>query len=588
MTGCPTCDRRVHNHSYCLKCCNCLQLYHLKCVTLNKDEQNILLTNKEIWICLKCNTDIFPFNNIEEDVEFLQACQTSSQNELLTSTLIYNPFQSNENDYIIGSEFDPDLNFYCEQNIFSGFLCKYFTDESFNEKLSSLSSEDVLSFSLCHINIRSIKANLGDFDNYMRMLNLDFSIIGVTETWLNDINYDLYGLDGYELIERHRANKMGGGIGLFVRNGVSYKSRADLTTFEYYCESLFIEIDKSVFGSGRNILIGVIYRPPNTDIKLFIDHMKEVLEYVQTENKVLYLVGDYNINLLNVDSHNLTADFNDTIYSYGLIPLITRPTRVTETSATLIDNIFTNKNISYGKSMYGILVSDISDHYSIFCVETILKSKSIIMPFLKRDFSEKNKMKFLDVMSGLDWEDIYSAANTQCAFSLFHSNLIDAHHRCFPEKSFTRTYHIRKPWLTSCLRDAIRKKNKLYYKSVKIKCIRTKREYEVYRNQLRKLMRAAEKKYYTDQIMENKQNSKKLWLIIKHVINKNKRIKFQDKSKLNDGSYTTDMKIICEKFNDFFINVGPSLSKKIPMQNCSPDQYIKMKAVYSLYLEPVT
>ena len=48
------------------------------------------------------------------------------------------------------------------------------------------------------------------------------------------------------------------------------------------------------------------------------------------------------------------------------------------------------------------------------------------------------------------------------------------------------------------------------------------------------------------------------------------------------------MKIICEKFNDFFINVGPYLSKKIPNQNCSPDQFIKLKAVYSLYIEPVT
>ena len=48
------------------------------------------------------------------------------------------------------------------------------------------------------------------------------------------------------------------------------------------------------------------------------------------------------------------------------------------------------------------------------------------------------------------------------------------------------------------------------------------------------------------------------------------------------------MKIICEKFNDFFINVGPSLSKKIPVQNCSPDQYIKKKTIFSLYLEPVT
>ena len=112
-------------------------------------------------------------------------------------------------------------------------------------------------------------------------------------------------------------------------------------------------------------------------------------------------------------------------------------------------------------------------------------------------------------MSRLDWEDIYSATDMQCAFSLFHSKSIDAHHRCFPEKSFTRTYHKRKPWLTSRLRDAIKKKNKSYYKSIKIKCIRTKKVYEDYRNQLRKLVRAAEKKYFTDQILENKQNFKK-------------------------------------------------------------------------------
>ena len=73
-------------------------------------------------------------------------------------------------------------------------------------------------------------------------------------------------------------------------------------------------------------------------------------------------------------------------------------------------------------------------------------------------------------------------------------------------------------------------------------------------------------------------------MIIKSVINRNKKTKFQDKFKFNDGSYTTDMKIICEKFNDFFINVGPSWSKKIPPQNSSPDDYIKTKAVYSLYL----
>ena len=44
-------------------------------------------------------------------------------------------------------------------------------------------------------------------------------------------------------------------------------------------------------------------------------------------------------------------------------------------------------------------------------------------------------------------------------------------------------------------------------------------------------------------------------MIIKSVINRNKKTKFQDKFKFNDGSYTTDMKIICEKFNGFFLSM---------------------------------
>ena len=231
MTCCPTCKRWVQYHSYNLKCCNCLQKYRIKCITLNADEQKCLLENREIWICLKCNTDIFPFNCIEEDIDFIEACQCSPQNELRTSTLIYNPFQSNEADYLIGSEFDPDLNFYCEQNIFSGFVCSYYSEYSFNERMMSFCSDTMLSFSLCHINIRSLKANMDDFENYLNMLKITFSIIGVTETWLNDATCDLYVLDDYELIERHLPNKIGGGIGFFVKTGVSFKYRDDLTIF---------------------------------------------------------------------------------------------------------------------------------------------------------------------------------------------------------------------------------------------------------------------------------------------------------------------------------------------------------------------
>ena len=77
-------------------------------------------------------------------------------------------------------------------------------------------------------------------------------------------------------------------------------------------------------------------------------------------------------------------------------------------------------------------------------------------------------------------------------------------------------------------------------------------------------------------------------MIITSVINRNKKTKFQDKLKFNDGSYTTDKKIICEKFNDFFINVGPSLSKRSHLKIRVRIIYIKTKVLFSLYIEPVT
>ena len=88
-------------------------------------------------------------------------------------------------------------------------------------------------------------------------------------------------------------------------------------------------------------------------------------------------------------SHSLAADFNDTMYSSRLVHLITCLTRVSENSATPIDNIIINKVVSYDESIYGILVPDISDH-SVFCVDKILKLKTIDVSFVDQDYSEKN------------------------------------------------------------------------------------------------------------------------------------------------------------------------------------------------------
>ena len=104
---------------------------------------------------------------------------------------------------------------------------------------------------------------------------------------------------------------------------------------------------------------------------------------------------------------------------------------------------------------------------------------------------------------------------------------------------------------------------------------------------MKRLIKAAEKKHYSDLISEYKGDSTRVCSIIKTIINKNMKSHNRTEFKLGDGSLTSDMKLICNKFNDFFVNIGPSLSKNIPVHNTMPIDYIMNKAIHSLYLEPV-
>ena len=96
-----------------------------------------------------------------------------------------------------------------------------------------------------------------------------------------------------------------------------------------------------------------MYRPPNTDIKLFNDNLEAILDTIKKENKTCYIMGDFNINILNHDTNIPTSEFVDTMFSYGYLPLINRPTRVCSTTATLIDNIYTN---AYDMELVKILI----------------------------------------------------------------------------------------------------------------------------------------------------------------------------------------------------------------------------------------
>ena len=141
-------------------------------------------------------------------------------------------------------------------------------------------------------------------------------------------------------------------------------------------------------------IIGCVYKPPNADINLCTTYMDSLLAKVNKEKKLCYIAGDFNIDLLKFDEHLPTADFVNCIFSHSFLPTINKPTRVTEKTATLIDNIFTNVDLK--NSMSSILYADISDHYPVF-LQSDLDVKPIAKPrfYYKRIYSDVAKSQFV-------------------------------------------------------------------------------------------------------------------------------------------------------------------------------------------------
>ena len=129
-------------------------------------------------------------------------------------------------------------------------------------------------------------------------------------------------------------------------------------------ESTFIEI---VNPKKSNIIVEVIYRHPSMDLTDFnCSYLNQLLENISKEQKSVFLLGDFNVNLLNYNEHNQTNEFLDSLASNSFISLILQPTRVTRHSNALIDNIFSN--VIDPDIISGSLTATISDHLPQFAI----------------------------------------------------------------------------------------------------------------------------------------------------------------------------------------------------------------------------
>ena len=117
------------------------------------------------------------------------------------------------------------------------------------------------------------------------------------------------------------------------------------------------------------------------------------IECSQEREQIFYLMGYYKINLLNYGKHVETNEFVDLLHSYSFICLINRPTRIKKQSATLIDNIYTNKHDDLANTFQWLIHTDISDHYPMIHIDYSMKERSDSYR-IRRIFSRRNKLQF--------------------------------------------------------------------------------------------------------------------------------------------------------------------------------------------------
>ena len=448
----------------------------------------------------------------------------------------------------VNSSIDPDCN-----ASFGTVRCKYYSPSTFTQLISSKdASKSSLSF--CHTNIRSLRKNLENFQTHiLSELNFHFSLLAVTETRINNENLDFNpSIPNYNF-EFVPTPLSAGGVGMYIDDNLQYKV-IEKTTNEAF-QALWLEIE---FKTKSNVICGVVYRQHNSADR-FLDYFEERIDHYSATGKPVYLLGDVNINILRSQTCSYAQQFLNCLQSYALLPTIDKPTRVYNDSASLIDNIFLNKFEDY--SVSGNIVSDVTDHFSQFC---ILKSTVEIAQPKKitiRDFSKFSQRAFSQELSDLTWDSTLSANDPSKLFSTFYNKLNKLLNKHAPLRTLSKrkSKQLAKPWITKGLRKAIKIKNELFYSG-------DRERYKLYRNKVLLLSRISKRNYYHTYFELNINNIKKTWQGINILLNRKKK---SDKvitslKCLNDNSITSDPREIPDILNKHFASIGHKLASKIP------------------------
>ena len=275
---------------------------------------------------------------------------------------------------------------------------------------------------IMHFNVRSLQKNVDKLTTILADFSETPDIIAISETKITYgqllVNVDIVG---YDLIRCNSVTRAGG-VGFYIKQNLTYKLRSDVNVKLDFDENMWIEVKIS----NGSIVIGVIYRHPTTlahDYECFTTNLCDIFAELHASNTPFYAVGDYNIDLMQINSNQNIRKYVNEILSTSTKCVIDLPTRVIDHSKTLLDHIYVNDP----KYPYtnGVFVCDLSDHMATFvCISTKKACVKTSKQYLIRDMRNFNLEKFITALGNdLTAASLGSISSAHDAFDKFEKVL---------------------------------------------------------------------------------------------------------------------------------------------------------------------
>ena len=357
--------------------------------------------------------------------------------------------------------------------------------------------------SITHLNARSMVNKLDEILAFLAQLEHKMSFVCISETWLNSAIESKFCLgDEYKSFYKSRNSRAGGGSAIFAYDGNDNVTK-EIHLFEFKtADVVTIQVTNA---SQPPYILCQMYRPPENDLD-FLNELEQFLTIVSSRNILTYIAGDFNMDLLSITSNSVHESFFTLMCSYGFLPTISKATRISLMSSTLIDNIFTNDLSKV--TMSGIVITDISDHFVIFTT-TLTKHENPHKSNETKTIFDYKQIDNLTQYLITELDDINTLKDPERACT----KIIEAYKNGI--KMFSKTIKCSrknsfiKPWMTPALLCSINHKNILFAKKLKQPSMSNTAEYNKYRNCLQTTILNVKKLYFRTEFTKSNNNPKR-------------------------------------------------------------------------------